>query len=92
LKSGDNIVNFAAVITKLNGDRFEVFTNPNADPQSAYKKEHKTVTVDAGTVFQSSAREDLTVGRGVRAHTAACAGRALPPETVRSGSPKAANA
>jgi hypothetical protein len=61
----DNITNFYGVITKVDGDSFEVFTNPNADPKSAYKKERKVVVVDAETVFQSSAKEDLKVGRGV---------------------------
>ncbi len=58
-----NIVNFFGVITDVNGDTFEVFTNPNADPQSAYKKENKSVRVDADTIFQSSEKGDLKVGR-----------------------------
>ena len=61
-----NGVNFSAVITKTGGNAFEVFTNPNADPQSAYKQETKLVTVDGGTLFEESAREDLRVGRGVQ--------------------------
>jgi uncharacterized protein DUF5666 len=62
----DNLVNFYGVITQIGGDSFEVFTNPNADPKSAYKKERKVVVVDVETVFQSSAKEDLKVGRGVQ--------------------------
>jgi hypothetical protein len=49
-----NIVNFFGVITKVKGDIFEVFTNPNADPQSAYKKENKSVRFDDDTIFESS--------------------------------------
>src|SRR5260370_33028044 len=33
-----NIVNFFGVITKVKGDIFEFFPNPNADPQSQYTK------------------------------------------------------
>lgn len=62
----DNITNFYAVITKVDVDSFEVLTNPNADPQSAYKKERKVVAVDADTVFQASAKQDLRPGRGVQ--------------------------
>ena len=61
-----NIVNFFGVITKTGDNEFEVFTNPNADPQSAYKKENKLVTVDADTIFEASAREDLKQGRDVQ--------------------------
>jgi hypothetical protein len=61
-----NIVNFSGVITKVKGDTFEVFKNPNADPQSAYKKEIKAVRFDADTIFQSSEKEDLKVGREVQ--------------------------
>lgn len=61
-----NIVNFFGVITKVKGDSFEVFTNPNADPESAYKKENKSVRFDAETSFESSAEEDLKVGREVQ--------------------------
>jgi hypothetical protein len=59
-------IKFSGVITKVNGDTFEVFTNPNADPQSAYKKERKLVRFDADTVFQSSEKRDLRVGREVQ--------------------------
>jgi hypothetical protein len=61
-----NIVNFFGVIAKVDGDIFEVFTNPNADPQSAYKKEIKLVRFDADTTFQSSEKGDLKVGREVQ--------------------------
>lgn len=61
-----NIVNFFGVITKANGDIFEVFTNPNADPQSAYKKENKLIRFDADTIFESSEKGDLKVGREVQ--------------------------
>lgn len=61
-----NIVNSYGVITKVADDGFEVFTNPNADPESAYKKETKKVVVDADTAFESSAKDDLKPGRGVQ--------------------------
>jgi Domain of unknown function (DUF5666) len=61
-----NITNFYGVITSVNADSFEVLTNPNADPQSAYRKEHKVIYVDADTIFEASAKEDLKIGRGVQ--------------------------
>jgi hypothetical protein len=61
-----NVVNFFGVITKVDGDTFEMFTNPNADPQSGYEKKKLTVRVDADTIFDASAREDLKVGRDVQ--------------------------
>jgi hypothetical protein len=61
-----NIVSFSGVITKVKGSTFEVFTNPNADPQSAYKKEIKVVRLDSDTIFQSSEKRDLKVGREVQ--------------------------
>jgi hypothetical protein len=61
-----NIVNFFGVITKVDGGGFEMLTNPNADPQSAYVKKKLKVTVDADTFFEASAREDLKLGRGVQ--------------------------
>lgn len=61
-----NIVNFSGVITKVKGSTFEVFTNPNADPQSAYKRESKLVQFDGETIFQSSTKADLKVGREVQ--------------------------
>lgn len=35
-----NVVNFFGLITKVDSgdDSFEMFTNPNADPQSGYEK------------------------------------------------------
>ena len=61
-----NIVNLFGVITRVGDDQFEVFTNPNADPESAYKKENKIVSVDANTIFESSAKQDLEPGREVQ--------------------------
>jgi hypothetical protein len=63
-----NVVNFFGVLTKVdgNGTSFEMFTNPNADPQSGYEKKKLTVVVDADTIFDSSAQEDLKVGRDVQ--------------------------
>jgi hypothetical protein len=54
-----NIVNFFGVITKIDGGGFEMMTNPNA-----VKKKLK-VTVDADTLFDASAKEDLKLGRDV---------------------------
>jgi hypothetical protein len=61
-----NIVNFFGVIRKVDGNSFAVLTNPNADPDSAYKKEEKVVYVDADTVFESCTREGLRPGREVQ--------------------------
>ena len=61
-----NLENHYAVITRVNGTSFDVLTNPIADPKSAYKQENRTVRIDAGTVFEASAREDLKPGRGVQ--------------------------
>lgn len=61
-----NLENHYAVITRVDGASFDVFTNPNADPQSAYKRENRTVRIDPDTVFEASAREDLKPGRGVQ--------------------------
>lgn len=65
-----NLTNFYAVVTKVDikADRpgFDVLTNPNSDPQSAYKTENKTIEVDANTKFEASAREDLKPGRIVQ--------------------------
>jgi hypothetical protein len=61
-----NIVNFFGVITKVDGDSFEMLTNPNADPHSAYVKRKLNVTVDADTLFDASAKEDLKLGREVQ--------------------------
>ena len=58
-----NIVNFFGVITKVDGGDFEMLTNPNADPHSAYVKEKLRVSVDADTLFDASAKEDLKPGR-----------------------------
>jgi hypothetical protein len=64
--AAENVSNFSAVITKVTGTTFEVLTNPNADPQSAYKKENKTINVDVNTTFEASAKEDLKPGRNVQ--------------------------
>jgi hypothetical protein len=61
-----NIVNFFGVITKVDGAGFEMLTNPNADPQSAYVRKKLAVIVDADTLFDASAREDLKPGRDVQ--------------------------
>jgi hypothetical protein len=61
-----NIVNLFGVITRVGDDQFEVLTNPNADPESAYKKENKILSVDANTIFESSAKQDLEPGREVQ--------------------------
>jgi Domain of unknown function (DUF5666) len=61
-----NIANFFGVITSVADGGFDVFTNPNADPLSAYKKETRKVFFDRNTIFESSAKEDLKVGREVQ--------------------------
>src|SRR5260370_6549796 len=61
-----NIVNFFGVITQVDGGGFEMLTNPNPDPQSVYVTKQLKVTVDADTLFEASAKEDLQVGRGLR--------------------------
>jgi hypothetical protein len=63
-----NVVNFFGVITKVDvgGERFEMLTNPNADPQSGYVKKKLQVSVDADTLFDASATEDLKLGRDVQ--------------------------
>ena len=61
-----NIVNFFGVITKVCGDNFEMLTNPDADPQSAYVKKNLSVIVDADTIFDGSAKDDLKFGREVQ--------------------------
>ena len=61
-----NIVNFFGVIRRVNGNTFEVFTNPNADPHSGYTKENKLIRFDADTIFESSEKDDLKVGREVQ--------------------------
>ena len=43
-----------------------MLTNPSADPHSAYVKKRLKVSLDAGTIFDASAREDLRPGRGVQ--------------------------
>jgi len=61
-----NIVNLFGVVTKTGDGQFEILTNPNADPQSAYKKEIRIVELDGDSTFDSSAKEDLKPGRGVQ--------------------------
>ena len=43
-----------------------MFTNPKADPQSGYIKKNLKVTLDADTLFDASAEEDLKAGRDVQ--------------------------
>jgi hypothetical protein len=63
-----NVVNFFGIITKVEGggEKFEMFTNPKADPQSGYEKKRLVVVVDADTIFTASAKEDLKAGRDVQ--------------------------
>ena len=63
-----NVVNFFGIITKVEGggDSFDMFTNPKADPQSGYIKKNLKVTLDADTLFDASAEEDLKAGRDVQ--------------------------
>jgi Domain of unknown function (DUF5666) len=75
----DNIVNFSGVITRVDGNRFELFTNPNADPASAYKKETKTVEYDADTIFDCSKTPNVEAG-----HDAQVVGLDLRNGTVRA--------
>ena len=60
-----NGFNAWGVIKRVTENGFEVLTYPNADPQSAYKKENKLIEIDADTSFTDSAREDLKQGRNV---------------------------
>jgi Domain of unknown function (DUF5666) len=60
------IVNFYGVITGVTNGEFQILTNPNADPQSAYKQERKTIDFDRATAFEGSAQDDLKVARGVQ--------------------------
>jgi hypothetical protein len=75
----ERIANLHAVVTTVTSTGFEVLTNPNADPQSAYRKENKAIRVDAATVFVASARADLRPGRGVEV-----IGQELPNGEVRA--------
>lgn len=43
-----------------------MLTNPHADPESGYVKKDLTVSVDADTIFDASAKKDLRPGRGVQ--------------------------
>jgi hypothetical protein len=61
-----NVVAFFGVIMKVEDDRFEMLTNPNADPQSGYVKKRLIVSVDSDTLFAASAKEDLKTGRDVQ--------------------------
>src|ERR1035437_4007046 len=61
-----NVVNFFGIITRVGGGGFEILTNPNADPQSAYVKRKLKVTVDTDTLFDASAKEDMKLGRDVQ--------------------------
>ena len=57
---------FTPSLPKLQAAALGVLTNPNADPQSAYRKENKSIEVDANTSIESCAREDLKQGRDVQ--------------------------
>ena len=48
------------------GDSFEMLTNPNVDPQSAYVQKRLKVAVDADTLLIPAPKEDLRLGRGVQ--------------------------
>ncbi len=61
-----NITTLEGVTTKTADGEFEVLTNPNADPKSAYKKEIRIVELDGDTSFESSVKEDLKPGREVK--------------------------
>jgi hypothetical protein len=61
-----DIVNFFGVITKVDGNSFEMLTNLNADSQSAYVKERLKVAMDTDTLFDASAKENLRPGREVQ--------------------------
>jgi hypothetical protein len=61
-----NMTTLEGVTTKTADSEFEVLTNPNADPKSAYKKEIRIVELDGDSIFESSAKEDLKPGREVR--------------------------
>lgn len=52
-------------ITSVTAGQFEVDQNFNADPQSAYRRQARTVFIDADTQFQGSAAGDLRPGRTV---------------------------
>ncbi len=52
-------------ITALNKSGFEVDQNFNADPQSAYRRGKRQITLNSTTKFEESARLDLRVGRTV---------------------------
>jgi hypothetical protein len=52
-----------AAITSVTDSGFSVFTNPNADPHSAYRKENRIVEIDPDAFFEDSAREDIKPGR-----------------------------
>ena len=43
-----------------------MFTNPNADSHSGYTRENKLIRFDSDTIFESSEKEDLKVGREVQ--------------------------
>jgi hypothetical protein len=63
-----NVINFFGVIAKVEGggEKFEMFTNPKADPQSGYEKKRLVVVVDVDTIFTASAKEDLKAGRDIQ--------------------------
>jgi len=64
--SSSGFVNFYGVITGVTNGEFQILTNPNADPQSAYKQERKTIDFNRATAFEGSAPDNLKVARGVQ--------------------------
>ena len=60
-----NTVAIFGKIVSVEPGRFEVLTNPDADPASAYKQEIDIVKFDTDTVFDSSDLTDLRAGRQV---------------------------
>ena len=63
-----NVVNVFGIITKVEGggEKFEMSTNPNADPKSGYERKVQKVVVDSATIFTASAKEDLKAGRDIQ--------------------------
>ena len=63
-----NVVNVFGIITKVDGggEKFEMSTNPNADPKSGYERKVQKVVVESATIFTASAKEDLKAGRDIQ--------------------------
>jgi hypothetical protein len=58
-----NIEHVWGNITKVARGEFEVDENPNADPQSGYRRGKRQIVFDSDTEFEGSAAEDLRIGR-----------------------------